>query len=317
MKAAIRRTYGLPEIIAIEEVQRPVPNDRQVLIKVHATTVNRTDCANLTANPFFMRIVLGLGKPSKKILGTDFAGEIIQKGKYANHFDIGQRVFGFVDTGAQSHAEYTVVDEEQVFAIPNNIDYKMAAASLEGAHYAYTFVTKAHVQPDHRVFINGATCAIGSALLQFVTAIGAKVTATSNPENIKLITKLGADKVYDYNTNDMMKDSINYDFFFDAVGKSTYKKAGFLLKKRGVYISSELGAYGQNVFLSLMSSLLNKKVIFPVPLSTKQSVPHIQKVLEDGTFKPVVDRIYNLADIKQAFQYVIKGHKTGNVVLSI
>jgi len=317
MKAAIRRKYCSPNQIMIESIERTVPMDNEVLIKVIATTVNRTDCANLTARPFIMRFVLGLFRPRKIILGTDFAGEIISKGKNVDSFKIGDRVFGFTDTGSESQAAYITSTEENLFLIPQNIDFKEAVASLEGAHYAYTFIHKSNIQSGQKVLINGATGGIGSALIQFVRQYDIKITATCNTKNIQLIKSLGADKIYDYTKEDFTNDKDKYDFIFDAVGKSTFGKCKPLLKEKGIYISSELGPYAQNLFYSLLASITNKKVIFPVPYNTQKTIPYIAQLLEKGKFKPVIDREYTLEDISEAYSYVIKGQKTGSVIMNL
>lgn len=317
MKASIRRNYCLPNQIKIEDIEKPIPKDNEVLIKIYATTVNRTDCANLTAQPFIMRFVLGLFKPRKVILGTDFAGEVISIGQNIKSFKVGDKVFGFNDTGSESQAEYTTSIEQNLFRIPNNIDYKQAAASLEGANYAYTFIHKVKILPGQRILVNGATGGIGSALLQFLKQYDVKITATCNTKNIELIKSLGADKIYDYTREDFTTDKDKYDFIFDAVGKSTFGKCKPLLKAKGIYISSELGPYSQNIFYSLSTTVLSKKVIFPVPYSKHKTIPYISNLLEDGKFKPVIDREYLLEDISKAYEYVISGQKTGNVIINI
>ncbi len=232
MKVSIRKKYCSPNQIKIENIERPVPQDREVLIKVYATTVNRTDCANLTAKPFIMRFVLGFFKPRKIILGTDFAGAVISIGENVKSYRTGDKVFGFIDTGAESQAEYTIITEENLFSIPEKIDYKQAAASLEGANYAYTFIHKVNIQSDQNILINGATGGIGSALLQFVRQYDVRITATCNTKNIELIKFLGADKIYDYTKEDFTCDNDKYDFIFDAVGKSTFGKCKPLLKEK-------------------------------------------------------------------------------------
>ena len=317
MKAALRRKYGSPSQIKIETIEKPIPKDNEVLIKVYATTVNRTDCANLTAKPFIMRFVLGLFKPRKIILGTDFAGEVSLIGKNVESFSIGDKVFGFNDTGSESQAEYTTTTVENVFPIPDGLDFKQAAASLEGAHYAYTFIYKVTIQSGQKILINGATGAIGSALLQFVRQYDVKITASCNTKNIKLIQSLGADKIYDYTKEDFTDDNDKYDFIFDAVGKSTFGKCRSLLKEKGVYISSELGPYSQNIFYPLLTSLSSKKVRFPIPYNTQKTIPYISNLLAKGKFKPVIDREYLLEDISKAYEYVITGQKTGNVLIGI
>ena len=317
MKASIRRKYGSPNQIKVESIDKPIPKDHEVLIKVYATTVNRTDCANLTAKPFIMRFVLGLFKPRKTILGTDFAGELISIGKNVKSFSIGDKVFGFNDTGSESQAEYVTTTVENLFPIPEKIDYKQAAASLEGASYAYSFIHKVNIQSGQNILINGATGGIGSALLQFVRQYDVNITATCNTNNIQLIESLGADNIYDYTKKDFTKENDKYDFIFDAVGKSTFGKCLSLLKEKGVYISSELGPYSQNIFYPLLTSILSKKVIFPIPYRKQKTIPYICNLLEKGKFNPVIDREYALEDISKAYEYVIKGQKIGNVLIKI
>ncbi|MEB2777666.1 NAD(P)-dependent alcohol dehydrogenase [Algoriphagus sp. D3-2-R+10] len=319
MKAAIRRSYGSPKIIKVESTERPVPKDDELLIRVHATTVNRTDCANLTGKPFIMHLMLGLLKPRKIIMGTDFAGQIVEVGKNINTFQVNQRVFGFTDMGLESQAEYMVLEpKNNVLTIPAQLDYKQAAASLEGAHYAYTFIHKVAIQSGQRVLINGATGAIGSALLQFVRTFDVHVTATCDTKNSSLIKSLGADKIYDYTREDFTQDDEKYDYIFDAVGKSTFGKCKLLLKKEGVYSSSELGPYSQNIFLALCTPFLGgKKVIFPIPYSLSETLPYVKSMLEKGLFHPVIDREYPLDTIADAYDYVLSGKKTGNVIINL
>lgn len=318
MKAAIRRHYGYPKVITIEEIEKPLPNDNEILIKIHATTVNRTDCANLTAKPFIMRFILGLFKPREIILGTDFAGEVMAVGKNIKSHSVNDKVFGFTDTGLASQAEYIALTPKgNLLTIPENIDYQQAAASLEGAHYAYSFIHKVNIQPGQRILINGATGGIGSALLQFVKQFDVHITATCNTKNKSLIQSLGADKIYDYSIEDFTNDTEKYDFIFDAVGKSTFGKCKPLLKKGGVYISSELGPYAQNLFFAIFTPLgTNKKVIFPIPYSVEKTLPYIKDLLTTGKFKPLVDREYSLIDISQAYEFVLRGEKTGNVIVN-
>ncbi len=317
MKASIRRKYGSPNQIKIENIEKPIPKDNEILIKVQATTVNRTDCANLTAKPFIMRFALGLFKPREIVIGTDFAGEIITLGKDVNSFSIGNRVFGFNDTGSKSQAEYITTTKENLFLIPDTIDYKEAAASLEAANYAYTFIHKVAILAGQKILIIGATGGIGSALLQFVKQYDVKITATCNTKNIELIQSLGADKIYDYTKEDFTDSNETYDYIFDTVGKSTFGKCKPLLKEKGIYISSELGPYSQNIFYPLITARQGKKVIFPMPYSKQKTIPYISTLLEQGKFKPVIDREYSLEDIAKAYAYVLTGEKTGNVLINI
>ena len=317
MRAAIRRKYCSPNEIQVEQVEDVHPKENEVLVKVHATAVNRTDCAVLTAKPFIMRFILGLFKPSKPILGTDFSGEVITLGSKVNSLKIGDKVFGFQDTGSESQAEYLTAAEKDVFPIPDNIEFKQAAGSLEGAHYAYSFLHKVKIKAGQNILINGATGGIGSALLQFVKQYDVTITATCNTKNVELIQSLGANKTIDYTKDDFTKHNGKYDFVFDTVGKSTFGKCKSILKKNGVYISSELGPNGQNLFYPFLTMFSKQKVIFPIPFNKQITIPYITELLKTGGFTPVIDREYPLEEISKAYEYVIKGQKTGNVIITI
>ncbi|MBC8046481.1 MAG: NAD(P)-dependent alcohol dehydrogenase [Fimbriimonadaceae bacterium] len=317
MKAAVYEKYGSPSVLKIKKVEKPTPKDNEVLIRVYATTVNRTDCAMLRAKPFIMRFLTGLLKPNKPILGTDFAGQIEAVGKDVVLFKAGDKVFGFDDNGLSSHAQYMKFSEDKgLTTIPNNITYEQAAASLEGAHYAYNAINKLSLKSGQKVLVNGATGAIGSAAVQLLKYFGANVTAVCNKKNIELVKSIGADKVIDYTKEDFTRSNEKYNFVFDAVGKSSFAKCKSLLESGGVYISSELGPLIQNPFLALFTSIIgNKKVIFPIPTNCLRSVLFIKKLIEEGKFKAVIDRRYSLEDIAEAYRFVEKGEKTGNVVI--
>ena len=317
MKAAVRTQYGPPDVLSIREIEKPTPKDNEVLIKVYAATVNRTDCAILSAEPFIMRFITGFFKPRSPETGTDFAGIIEQIGKNVSLFKVGDKVWGFNDNGLRSHAQFlTIAEDKSIITIPDNINYEEAAASAEGAHYAYNFINKVNINSGQKVLINGATGAIGSAMVQMLKYFGAYVTAVCNTKNAELIRSLGADKIIDYNKEDFTKDDEKYDFVFDAVGKSTYFKCRQLLKNSGVYISSELGPWVQNPFLALVTSLLRgRKVKFPFPTNIKGSLEFVKDLIEKNKFRPVIDRTYPLEKIREAFTYVASGQKTGNVVI--
>ncbi len=319
MKSAIRKKYGSSDILKIENIEKPIIKDNELLIKVYATTVNRTDCAILTGKPFIMRFFTGLTKPKLPTPGTDFAGKIEAIGNKIKSFKINEKVFGFDDQGLSSQAEYMVFSEEGgITTIPNNISYEEAAASLEGAHYAYNFINKVKLNSSQKILINGATGAIGSSLLQFIKYYNIYVTAVCSTENIDLIRSLGADKIIDYSKEDFTKDNEKYDFVFDSVGKSSFFKCKSLLTKNGIYISSELGYMAQNPFLALITPLFgSKKVIFPIPYNIKASISFIKDLIEKKKFKSVIDKMYKLENISQAYKYVESGKKIGNVVISI
>ncbi len=319
MKAAIYKKYGSPGVLRIKEVEKPAPKDNEVLIRVYATTVNRTDCAILRAKPFFIRLFTGLLKPDKPIPGTDFAGKIEAVGKNVTSLKAGDKVFGFDDRGLSSHAQYMTLPEDNALAtMPDNITYEQAAASIEGAHYAYNFINKVDLKSGQKVLVNGATGAIGSAAVQLLKYFGANVTAVCKTENTELVKSIGASQVIDYTKEDFTKSNEKYNFVFDTVGKSTFSKCKPLLEPGGVYISSELGPMAQNVFLPLITPLFgNKKVIFPIPTDRVGSVLLIRKLSEEGKFKAVIDRKYSLEEIAEAYRYVEKGQKTGNVIITL
>jgi len=318
MQAVTRSKYGPPDVLSIKEVEKPTPKDNEVLIKVFATTVNRTDCGILLAKPFIIRFFTGLFKPKRLITGTDFAGRIEAIGKNVKTFKPSDRVWGFNDEGLGTHAQYITLRENKALTtIPDNITYEQAAASSEGAHYASNFINKVKLKPGQKVLVNGASGAIGSALLQLLKYFGADVTAVCNSKNLGLIKSLGADKVIDYEKEDFTRDNQKYHFVFDAVGKSTFGKCKPLLLPGGIYISSELGPGCQNIYLPLITAIRGgKKVIFPFPVNIKRSIALVKTLLEQGKFKPVIDRKYPLEKIADAYKYVLTGQKAGNVIIA-
>ena len=319
MKAIVYTKYGPPEVLQLREVEKPTPKNNELLIKVHATTVNRTDCATRKAEPFFTRLFTGLIRPKKTILGTEFAGEIEVVGKDVTSFKVGDKVFGFSGNDFGAHAEYMIMPEEGFLTtMPENMTYEEAAPSTEGAYYAHSFIRNANIQPGQRVLINGATGAIGSAALQLVKYFGADVTAVCSTRNVALVKSLGADKVIDYTKEDFTKDDQIYDAVFDTVGKSSFSRCKPLLKPGGIYISSDLGYMAQNPILALVTPIIgNKKVMFPIPLHCDENIGLFKKLIEAGKFKGVIDRCYPLEEIVEAYRYVETGQKTGNVVITV
>ena len=318
MKAIVYTKYGPPEVLQLKEVPKPTPKDDEVLIRMHATTVNRTDCAFLRAKPSFVRLVSGLFRPKRTILGDEFAGEIEAVGRDVKSFMNGDRVFGFSGVSFGAHAEYMTMPEQGMLtAIPVNMTYEEAAPSTEGAHYALNDIRKADVRSGQRVLINGATGAIGSAAVQLAKYRGAEVTAVCDTKNVELVRSLGADKVIDYTEEDFTKSDGDYDLVFDAVGKSSFGACKRLLKPGGIYCSAELGFLYQNLFLALWTSIFgSRKVIFPIPKDTKEDMLFFKELIEARKFRPVIDRRYPLEQIVEAYRYVEKGQKTGNVVIT-
>lgn len=318
MKAAVRTKYGPIEKLTVQEIEKPVPKEDQILVKVFATTVNRTDCAVLTGKPFIMRFFTGLPKPKLPVPGTDFAGQIETVGKNVKNFKVGDKVFGFNDTGLPSQAQYMAISEnESISMIPSNFSFDQAVASLEAAHYAFNFINKVNLKAGQKVLVNGATGAIGSAAIQFLKHLGLQVTAVCHGKHFDQVKNLGQDKTIDYSKEDFTQLKEKFDFVFDAVGKSTFFKCKRLLTENGIYISSELGPYSQNIFLSLLAPLMKQKVIFPIPVNIKRSIQFIKDLIEKNKFKPLIDRKYPLAQIAEAYRYVDSGQKIGNVIIDL
>lgn len=318
MKAITRTTYGSPDVLKIQDIPRPQPKDNEVLIRVHATTVNRTDCGILRGKPYLIRLFTGLIKPSSLVPGTDFAGQIEAIGKKVTTFKVGDRVWGLNDEGLASQAQYMTIKANQAMTnIPDNFTYAEAVACAEGAHYSYNFINKVKLHKGVKVLVNGATGAIGSAAVQQLKHYGAYVTAVGNTKNLDLIKSLGVDKIYNYETEDFTKvDKERYHFVFDAVGKSSFGKCKPLLLPNGVYISSELGPGAENLYLPLTTKIKgNKRVIFPIPSNGKRSILFTKQLMEKGEFRAIIDRTYSMEDIQAAYQYVESGQKTGNVII--
>ena len=319
MKASVYTKYGPPEVARLMEVPKPIPKDNEVLIKVYASTVNRTDAGFRSAEYFISRFWSGLLRPKYKILGCEFAGVIEEIGKSVKKFKNGDKVFGFNDKSFGGHGEYlTIAETYALTTIPEGISFDKAAALTEGAHYALVNIRAAKVEPGQNILVYGATGAIGSAAVQLLKHFGAIVTAVCNTKNVVLVKSLGADTIIDYQTQDFTKTENKYAFIFDAVGKSSFVQCKPLLTEKGIYISTELGKNGENIFYALTTPFLGgKKLLFPIPSISKKDVIFLKELVQKGEFYPVIDRQYKLDQIVEAYKYVESGQKTGNVILKI
>jgi NADPH:quinone reductase-like Zn-dependent oxidoreductase len=319
VKAAVHTRYGPPSVVSISEVEKPTAQPDEILLKVHATTVNRTDCAYRAGKPFPARMVYGLTKPRATILGNEFAGEVEAIGTSVTRFHVGDRVFGYNEGGFGAHAEYVAIPEDgSVASIPADITYEEVAPSTEGFHYALSMIRAARIRPGHAVLVNGATGGIGSAAVQLLSGLGARVTAVCATEHTALVSALGAERTIDFTAQDFTQDEHTYDVVLDSFGKSSFGACRRLLKPRGIYFSSELGRHSQNPLLALVTPLLGgKKVMFPIPKHNQEIVEYARTLIESAQFKPVVDRTYPLDNIAEAYHYVESGQKIGNVVISV
>lgn len=264
-----------------------------------------------------MHFTVGMFKPKKSIPGTDFSGTVEEIGEGVTEFKIGDRVWGFKDAVLSSQAEYLSLNVKgNIFKIPEGIDFKNAVASAEGAHYAYYFYNKVKDWDNCKVLVNGGTGAIGSAVIQMLKYKGAHVTASCREEHSERVLALGADIVIDYKTEDFTKLVGQFNYVFDAVGKSSFGACKSILKKDGVYISSELGPGNENIYLPLLTSLRKgKKVKFPLPLDVNESLGFISQLLTEGKFHPLIDKSYTLDEISQAYAYILSENKVGNVLI--
>ena len=319
MKAIVYTKYGPPEVAQLMEVNKPIPKDNELLIKVYASTVNRTDSGFRSAEYFISRFWSGLLRPKYTILGCEFAGVIEETGKEVTLFKKGDNVFGYNDKTCGGHGEYlTIAENDAITFLPTNLNFYEAAPITEGAHYALNDIKAAKVKSGQHVLIYGATGSIGSAAVQLLKYMGAMVTAVCNTKNITLVKSLGADNVIDYQTQDFTKTEQRFDFIFDAVGKSSFGQCKPLLNKKGIYISTELGKNAENIFFALITPIFGgKKVLFPIPTINKEDIIFFKELVEKGVYKPVIDRYYKLEEITEAYRYVETGQKTGNVVIKI
>ena len=320
MKAAVRTRYGPPEAVRIADVPTPAPGSGEMLVRVRATTVNRTDCGFRAASPWIVRFFAGLSRPKVTILGSEFAGDIASLGPGVTSFEVGERVFGFSEDRFGAHAEYlTMPADGAVAPMPADLTFEQAAPSTEGSHYALSFIRKVRVRSGLHVLVNGATGAIGSAAVQILKDLGATVTAVCATEHIELVRGLGPDRVIDYRTEDFTKDAERYDVVLDAVGKSSFGRCKRLLRPRGVYVSSDLGPLSQNPLLALVTPPFGgRRVLFPIPRAHgRREMVYVKQLIEAGAFRPLIDRRYPLDEIVDAYRYVETGQKVGNVVIEV
>lgn len=317
MKAVVYDRYGPPEVLHVQDVPDPVPREDEVLVKVHATTVNRTDCGWRSARPFFVRGFTGLTRPRSRILGMEFAGEVEKVGRSVNEFSPGDRVFGVTRFGA--HAEYLAVRESAAIAhIPAGVGFDEAAALTDGPSIALAAMRAAKPSKGTRLLIYGASGSIGTAAVQLARHYGADVTAVCNSKNVDAVRSLGADAVIDYLEEDFTKNGVTYDVVFDAVGKHSFRRCRRSLESGGLFLETDLGFMWHVPILLLATKWIgDKRVVLPVPKYSREDVLLVQELVEAGEYRPVIDRTYPLADVVEATRYVETGQKTGNVVLRV
>lgn len=318
MKAAISERYGPADVVQIHDVRKPVPAPGEVLIKVHASTVTRTDCGMRTPYPLFARPLIGLFKPKITNLGLDFAGVVEAVGDGVTLFKTNDRVFGLSPERYGAHAEYLCVPETGcIVTMPADIDFANVVM-CEGAWYANSNLEKYDIQPGDQVLIFGGGGAIGSAAVQLAKYYGAEVTAVIETRHVDLVKSLGADHVIDFTKEDFSKSDKVYDFVFDTVGKTPYSRCKKALKPGGTFSATEFGPYGQHIWLSLWSRIRrNRRVIFPIPTINQAVIEFIKARIEAGDLRAVIDSRYPLNDIVEAYRHVDTEQKTGIVVIDV
>jgi NADPH:quinone reductase-like Zn-dependent oxidoreductase len=324
MRAVVYDTYGPPDVLRVEDVARPVPKDDEVLIRIHATTVNRLDVHTREANRrsgvavmVLSRLVSGLRRPRQRVLGTEFAGEVEALGTAVTEFSVGDKVFGNTGLRFGAHAEFTCLrDSARIAHMPAGMSFEEAAAVTDGALNALWCLRLANVKKGQKVLVYGASGSIGTAGVQLAKYFGADVTGVCSTKNLEVVRSIGADGVIDYTKGDFTKNGQTYDVIFDAVGKLRFKGCKDSLMQGGRYLATD---GFRNVILGLWTSRFgNKKVIFQLPPRyTKDDVVFLKEIIEAGKYRPVIDRCYPLEGVVEAARYVETERKTGNVVLTI
>jgi NADPH:quinone reductase-like Zn-dependent oxidoreductase len=314
VRAVVHDRYGPPEVLRVEDVERPVPAENEVLVRVRATTVTRTDAHIRRAKPFIWRFFAGLLRPKRRILGVELAGEVEAVGATVTEFQEGDRVFGVSGFGA--HAEFVCVRETGLLAhMPGGMTFDQAAAVCDGALQALGHLRRANVGQGTRLVVYGASGSCGTAAVQLARYLDAHVTAVCNTKNVELVRSLGADEVVDYLHEDFTKNGEMYDVILDAVGKYSFLRCRASLKPGGLYVATDRL---QNLFLWLWTWRIgNKKVVFALPRSTQKDVLFLKELIEAGKYRAVIDRSYPLEDVVEATRYVETLQKTGNVVLTV
>lgn len=317
MKAAVYTQYGPPEVLQLQEVEKPLPKDNEILLKIEATAVNSGDVRLRKADPFAVRFIFGLLKPKVNILGSVFSGEVERIGKDVKLFNVGDQVFGHMDMSFGSYAEFRCLPENASIALkPDNVSHQEAAVIPFGGVTALHFIKKAAIKPGQKVLIVGASGAVGSAALQLAKSFGAVVTGVCSTTNIDLVKSIGADKVIDYTREDFTQQGEMYDVIFDTVKTISVSQSLKSLNKNGIMILSAAGMSEmiQGLWISMTSS---KKVITGVISHKAEDISFLKELTQAGKFKPVIDRIYSLAQMAEAHAYVEKGHKKGNVAIKL
>jgi NADPH:quinone reductase-like Zn-dependent oxidoreductase len=319
MRAAVQHEYGSPDVVYIAQVPRPTPRADELLVRVRATTVTRTDCGFREGVPRFVRVFSGIGRPKQPTLGTEFAGDVVAVGDEVSRFAVGDRVMGCNANKFGAHAEYIRVKETSPVATMHpDASYEDAASVIDGFILAASELRAAGVGAATRLLVYGATGSIGTAGVMYAKHLGATVTAVGNTKNLELLKDLGADEVLDHTTTDFASLGRQWDVVFDAVGKSSFRNSRPALTASGTYASTELGFMYQNPMLTLATKVLpGRRAMMPIPSYTQADVELVRDLMAAGEYRSVIDRTYPFDDIVEAYRYVDTGEKNGNVVITL
>ena len=319
MKAIVCTKYGPPEVLQLKEVKKPVPKDNEVLVRIHASTVASGDIRlrSFTWAPWFWlpgRIMYGLIKPRKKIPGNELSGEIEALGKGVTHFKKGNQIFGITWTISfgGANAEYICLRENEVAIKPVNLTFEEAAAVPIGCLTALVLLRKGKISSGQRILIYGASGSVGTFAVQLAKYFGAEVTGVCSTTNIEMVKSLGADRVVDYTREDFTKSDQSYDLIFDTVMKTSFSKCKNSLTPRGIFVTVDYP-----LVTALWTSIAgSRKVVFGIA-NKIEDLSFLRELIEAGKIKPVIDKCYPLEQTAEAHRYVEKGHKKGNVVISM
>jgi NADPH:quinone reductase-like Zn-dependent oxidoreductase len=320
MRAIVQDRYGPPEVLRIEEVERPMPRDDEVLIRVRASTVSQSDTHIRAAHPFFWRLIAGLRRPRWRWLGVELSGEVEAVGAAVTEFKVGDAVFGAPTTFFGAHAEFVCVRESGTLAhMPAGMSFEEAAAVCDGAAQALATLRVGEVREGSRLVIYGASGSLGTAAVQLARHLRAHVTAVCNTKNVELVRSLGADEVVDYLNEDFTKNGQTYDTIIDAVGKYAYHWGRRALKPGGIYVATDFGPYKLETLFMVVATRWfgTRRLKFAGGRKNKEVILFLKRLIEAGEFRAVIDRRYPMEQAAEAHRYVETWQKTGNVVLTI
>jgi NADPH:quinone reductase-like Zn-dependent oxidoreductase len=316
VRAVVQDRYGPPDVLRVEDVEQPVPEDDEILIRVHAATVSQTDTHLRAAHPFFWRFLVGFRRPRWRTLGVDLAGEVEAVGSAVSEFKVGDAVFGSPSSFLGTHAEYVCSRTGRALAVkPAGMSFEEAAAVYDGGSQALSALRQSEARPGGRILIYGASGSLGTAAVQLAKHLGAHVTGVCSTNHVELVRSLGADEVIDRLQEDFTRNGQRYDAIIDAVGKHTFRRSRGSLEPSGVFVATD-GL--ENVLsLAVMRLFRRKRMRFASGRRSNDDIQQLKQAIEAGAYRPVIDRVYPMDQVADAHRYVETWHKAGNVVLTI